>query len=113
MSVQFFSAFNWSPSIGKPPLTLLSFFKTTESYIKTTESYKVCRLGHHLLVHLPECTETDLITPSDQKCPIEPETVRAMHTAAIAGSNIRYLVVPSLMLKNSAQPENSTRGLRH
>ena len=34
-SVQFFSAFHWSPSIGTPRMTVVSF-------IKTTESYKVC-----------------------------------------------------------------------
>ena len=30
--VQFFLCFHWSPSIGKPRLTPVSFVKTTESY---------------------------------------------------------------------------------
>ena len=29
---QFFSVFHWSPSIGKPPITPVSFVKTSESY---------------------------------------------------------------------------------
>ena len=56
-----FNAFPWSPSIGKPRMTPVSFVKTTESYVfrwspsvgkprmtpvssvRTTESYKFCR----------------------------------------------------------------------
>ena len=68
-SVQFFSAFYWPNSIGRPifcqdygviqsfigqrqtgnlVMTMVFLVKTTESYVGTTESYEVCRLGHHM-----------------------------------------------------------------
>ena len=36
LSVQFFSALHWSPSVGKPCMSPVSF-------VKTTESYKICQ----------------------------------------------------------------------
>ena len=39
---------------------------------EATESYEVCQSGHQLVVHLPERTETGLITASTQ-------AVRAVH----------------------------------
>ena len=85
-SVQFFSVFRWLPSIGKLRMTPVSFSKTTESYKvslvtfswqtsydseSVRQDYRMMRQDDRLIqglpiwvLHLPERTETGLITAS-------------------------------------------------
>ena len=60
-SVQFFSAFHWWPSLGKPPMTPAPFVKTTELYNvplvninrQTSYDFDILRQDYRIIRGLP------------------------------------------------------------